>query len=295
MSGAPNDLVLFIGRFHPLLVHLPIGVLALLGTLEVLAKWPRFSTAAQNRGLMLGFAAAGSVAAALCGWLLSQSGDYDAELLRWHMWSGFSLAAACLATLLASFTKRVRIYQLCLVLTLALLIVAGHLGASITHGREFLTRYAPGPLRWLRGASAGGAAGPAVPTNPMQRRVFADVVQPILQQRCWACHSAEKQKSNLRLDSLEAMLKGGKNGPALVAGKASESPMIERVLLPPDDDDHMPPAGKPQLTETEIRLLGWWVNAGAPTNSLVGEVVDGEPLRRLLGVGAGSAARTNTD
>src|SRR5512140_2716009 len=150
MAAAPNDLVLFIGRFHPLLVHLPIGALALLGALEVLAKWPRFKTAAQNRALMLGFAAAGSGAAALCGWLLSQSGDYDAELLRWHKWAGFSLAAACFTTLLVSRAGRLRAYHLCLAVTLGLLVAAGHWGASLTHGRDFLTQYAPGPLRWLR-------------------------------------------------------------------------------------------------------------------------------------------------
>lgn len=284
MSAAPNDLVLFIGRFHPLLVHLPIGVLALLGLLELLAKWPRFETAAQSRGLILGFAALGSVAAAACGWLLSHSGDYDAELLRWHEWAGFSLAAACCATLLVHRIGRLWAYRLCLAVTLGLLVAAGHWGASLTHGRDFLTRYAPGPLRWLRGKSPARAGGPAVPADPMRRRVFDDVIQPVLRQRCWSCHSQEKQKSNLRLDSLEAMFKGGKNGPALVSGKATESPMVQRLLLPPDDDDHMPPAGKPQPTANELHLLEWWVNAGAPTNGLVGDAVDAAPLQRFLGV-----------
>ncbi|HWW03515.1 MAG TPA: c-type cytochrome domain-containing protein [Candidatus Acidoferrum sp.] len=289
MAATPNDLVLFVGRFHPLLVHLPIGVLALVGTLELLARWPRFKTPAQNSGLMLGLAATGAVASAFCGWLLSQSGDYDAELLRWHKWAGFSLAAACIATLLVNLSGRLRAYRLCLAATLALLVVTGHFGASITHGRDFLTHYAPGPLRRLLGGSPVRAATPAVPADPLQRRVFADVIQPILRQRCWACHSAEKQKANLRLDGLEGMLKGGKNGPALVVGKASESPMLQRLLLPLDDDDHMPPNGKPQPATAQINLLQWWINAGTPTNGLVGDVPGGEELQRLLGVGTGAA------
>jgi uncharacterized membrane protein len=284
MAAAPNDLVLFIGRFHPLLVHLPIGVLVLLGTLEVLARSPRFKTTVQNRELILGFAACAAVTAALCGWLLSQSGDYDPQLLRWHKWAGFSLAACCLVTLLVNRVGGSLPYHLCLGATLGLLVVASHLGASITHGRDFLTRYAPGPFRRLLGGVPGQTLAHGVPADPLQRRVFADVVEPILKQRCWVCHSAEKQKANLRLDSLEGMLKGGKDGPALVSGKAGESLMIQRLRLPPDDDDHMPPSGKPQPTAAEINLLRWWINAGTPTNGLVADVAGGQELQRLLGL-----------
>src|SRR5690242_1932273 len=127
MATSPNDFVLFIGRFHPLLVHLPIGVLALLGTLEILATWPRFKGAAQQRELMLVFAAAAAAAAALAGWLLSQSGDYDPQLLRWHKWAGLTLAAFCFVTLLVNRASRSRAYRFCLVVTLGLLVVAGHL------------------------------------------------------------------------------------------------------------------------------------------------------------------------
>src|ERR1019366_7830015 len=98
MSTAPNDLVMFLGRFHPVLVHLPIGGLVLLGVLELLAKFPRFKDAAQSKRLLLGLTAAASVAAALLGWMLSQAGDYDPQLLHWHKWAGFAVAAGCSET-----------------------------------------------------------------------------------------------------------------------------------------------------------------------------------------------------
>ena len=266
MSSGPHDLVLFLGRFHPMLVHLPIGGLVLLGVLELLAKFARFKDAAQSNRLILRLTAAASVTAALLGWMLSQSGDYDPQLLQWHKWTGFAVAATCVGTLLLSRLGRPRAYRFSLLATLAVLVVASHLGASITHGRDFLTRYAPAPLRALLPGSGG--APTAHPTTPdlTQQHVFAGVVQPILLQRCSACHGPEKQKADLRVDSLEALLKGGKDGPALVPGKAKDSPMIHRLLLPLNDEDHMPPEGKPQPTLAEIVALQWWIDHGAPTD-----------------------------
>ena len=60
------------------------------------------------------------------------------------------------------------------------------------------------------------------------------------------------------MEGYAALLKGGKNGPVLIAGKVLDSPLIHRLLLPLNDDDHMPPKGKPQPTLTEIGALQWW-------------------------------------
>ena len=264
MSNAPHELVLFLGRFHVLVVHLPIGALVLLGVLELLARGTRFKEAAQSRGLILGFAAAGSVVAALCGLTLSQADGYDPQLLAWHKWTGLAVAGASTLAWVLNWLGHPRSYRLSLLATLAVLIVAGHFGASLTHGRDFLSRYAPAPMRWL----FGGTAPPTAPTptapDSLPLRVFAEVVRPILVQRCGSCHGPEKQKADLRVDSLEALLKGGHSGPALVAGKARESLMIKRLLLPPDHEDHMPPEGKPQPTPAEMTTLQWWIECGAP-------------------------------
>ena len=266
MSGGSHDLVLFLGRFHPLLVHLPIGGLVLLGLLELLAKLPRFKDAAQSNRLILALTVAASVAAALFGWMLSQSGDYDPQLLQWHKWTGFAVAGTCAVTFLLSRAGRPRAYRLSLLATLAVLVVASHLGASMTHGRDFLTRYAPAPLRWLRPGSGGAPTAHRTTVGLTQRRVFSEVVQPILLERCSVCHGPEKQKAELRVDSLEALLKGGKSGPALVPGHAGDSHMIQRLLLPLNDEDHMPPEGKPQPTPAELTLLEWWIDRGAPAD-----------------------------
>jgi len=283
MSNAPHDLVLFVGRFHPVLVHLPIGGLILLGVLELLAKVPRFKDAAQNNGLILGLTAATSITTALLGWMLSQSGGYDPQLLPWHEWAGFGLAAACTLTWLVNWLGPARAYRFSLLATLVLLAVASHLGASITHGRDYLTQFAPGPVRALLGAARAPTAAPDPTLDLTQRRVFADLIQPILERRCAACHGTEKHKADLSVESYDALLKGGKDGPVLVVGKAVDSPLVSRLLLPPDDEDHMPPQGKPQPTLAEIAALQWWIDCGAPGDKTVGELKPGPELQRILG------------
>src|SRR5262245_37159138 len=74
---------------------------------------------------------------------------------------------------------------------------------------------------------------------------FVKDILPILEKQCFKCHGAEKQKGKMRLDSRDAALKGGKAGPALVAGDASKSELIRRVNLPKSDDDFMPSEGEP--------------------------------------------------
>jgi Planctomycete cytochrome C len=282
MSSGSHDLVLFFGRCHPVVVHLPIGGLVLLGILELLAKLPRFKGVAQNNQLILGLVAAASVTTASLGWMLSKAGGYDPQLLPWHKWTGFAVAASCTLAWLLNWRGFPRAYQISLLATLVVLVVASHLGASITHGRDFLIQFAPGPLRALLGGNGGTAAAPGIRSDMTQQPVFSELIQPILQRRCAACHRLEKHKADLSVESYEALHKGGTNGPVLIAGKAFDSPMIQRLLLPLNDDDHMPPEGKPQPTLAEIAALQWWIERGAPADKTIGDLKPGPEIRRIL-------------
>jgi hypothetical protein len=283
MSSNPHDLVLFLGRFHPVLVHLPIGGLVLVAILEGLARFPRFRGVDGNNRLILGLVAAASVTAASLGWMLSQGGGYDPQLLPWHKWAGFAVAATCALTLLLNWLDQPRAYRLSLLVTLAVLVVASHLGASIAHGRDFLTQFAPAPLRALLGGPSGSAAASGVTADLTQRRVFDELIHPILQQRCSACHGPEKHKGDLSMESYESLLKGGKDGPVLIAGKALDSPMINRLLLPLNDEDHMPPEAKPQPSLAEIAALQWWIEQGARADKTVGDLKPNPEIQRILG------------
>src|SRR5208282_2509025 len=91
----PPDFLLFVGRFHPVLVHLPIGFILLVAVLEICALLPRFKHANTNVGVILALAVPLAAFTALCGWLLSLAGGYDPHLLQWHKWTGIGTAIAC--------------------------------------------------------------------------------------------------------------------------------------------------------------------------------------------------------
>jgi mono/diheme cytochrome c family protein len=90
---------------------------------------------------------------------------------------------------------------------------------------------------------------------------FSKSVQPILADNCIKCHGPDRQKGHLRLDSREAVLAGGKSGPAVVVGKPEESVLIKAVRYT-DDDLQMPP--KKQLSDDDVKVLVDWVTRGAP-------------------------------
>lgn len=274
----PADLTQFVGRFHLVLLHLPIGFLVLVALLELVAIIPGLRNASASNGYVLALAVPASLATAAGGWLLAEGGDYDAALLFWHRWLGVATAGLCLVTAVLHRTAWRAGYRLSLLLTVAVLIVASHLGGSITHGRDFLTRHAPGPFRPQSRPEPTTATAAA----PAARPVYATVIQPILDRTCVSCHGADKQKGKLRLDSFAETLKGGGDGPAVVADQPADSLLLKRILLPLDDDDHMPPEGKPQPTADEVALLQWWIEAGAPGDATIDSLKPSpDVLRRI--------------
>ncbi len=90
---------------------------------------------------------------------------------------------------------------------------------------------------------------------------FKDV-QPLLETKCYDCHQGSKTKGELRLDERAGALKGGESdGPAITPGKHTASSLIARITST-DEDDVMPPKGKP-LTKAEVATLTTWINEGA--------------------------------
>jgi YHS domain-containing protein len=276
-------MIQFFGRWHPLLVHLPIGLLVLLAFLELLSRSPRFKGANSNAGIILALAVPLSVFTAFLGWLLSLAGGYDERLLQLHKWTGIATAAACLLVALLYRLDLKKLYRFSLAGTFLVLVVASHFGGSLTHGSDYLTRYAPEPLRHLLG---GPKEKPPVtqpkPQDFAQLKAFNDVIEPALQKNCVQCHGPEKSKGKLRMDSLDALLKGGSSGSDVVPGKAAESEMVRRLKLPQTDEDHMPPDGKPQPSQDEIALLQWWIDAGAPGDKLVTELKPPASIKRII-------------
>jgi hypothetical protein len=92
---------------------------------------------------------------------------------------------------------------------------------------------------------------------------FDKDIKPIFEKSCVKCHGAEKQKGKLRLDSLEASLKGGENGESIVKGNSAKSPLVHTIARL-DPDSAMPPDGKGDpLTKEQIGVIRAWIDQGA--------------------------------
>lgn len=251
------SIIEFLGRFHPVLVHLPIGILLLALLLQWLSRKEKYRV---SHGSMQVIWIAGSCTAVLScitGYLLSLNGEYDEDIVSLHMWMGIGAAAVAVLIGVKVFTRQFDLlYKTACVALLILVLSTGHFGGSLTHGSDYLT------------AALGNAADTAVTQqkiieNIQEANVYGDVVQPMFQSKCYGCHGPRKQKGGLRMDDPDWIMKGGKEGKVIVPGKAEESEMIKRLLLPREEEHHMPPKQKPQLNERQVAILHWWIEQGA--------------------------------
>lgn len=286
-----SDWVLFFGRFHPVLVHLPIGFLLLAALLVVGKRLGKLSIADDTVSLILLVSAIGATVACGAGYLLSLGGGYDEEILDEHMWQGLGVAAfAWVAWAVKSdfITRKLpagRVaYLPALGLATVLTMVAGHHGGSLTHGEGYLTAYTPEPFRSLAGMEPRQELITEIKpiANVPEAVVYRDIVQPILSVHCTNCHNANKKKGDLRMDTFEHLIKGGENGAVFVAGKSIDSEMLKRCLLPLENDEHMPPKGKPQLSDNQIALLTWWIDQGAPVDKKVADLKADDKIKPAL-------------
>lgn len=252
-----TNLIEFLGKLHPLFVHLPIGFLLLLAVLEWLALRPGGKELAAANRLILLLTIPAALVSVLCGWLLAADGGYDATVLFWHRWLGTGVAVAVVLLWIIRQRGGLTAYRRTLGATLLLLIIASHYGGSLTHGNDFLA--------WPKQRAA--LTLPASEAELLAQPAYAAVIQPIFNQYCVSCHGETKSKGNLRMDTVEHLLKGGDSGSLFEPPGAEKSLLGSRLILPEDDDDHMPPAGKPQLSPAQLAVVKWWIEADAKTDA----------------------------
>ncbi len=255
------DYALFVGRFHPLVVHLPIGFLLLAVVLEL---WPgdRVRPAIKVAWVL---GAASAVGAALAGWLLASGGGYGGETLFWHRWAGVAVAALAVGGVFLQSRGGIttKVYGL---MTAAALTLAGHQGGNLTHGEEYLFQYAPPLVQRISGHTPDSMLVTDWSVrNTDSIAVYAEFLRPVIDDKCVRCHNSEKQNGGLRMDSTHYLLKGGESGPLFVAGNAIASRWHNRVTLPTQNVKAMPPQGE-RMTFAEVRLLEYWLNEGADTS-----------------------------
>jgi mono/diheme cytochrome c family protein len=102
--------------------------------------------------------------------------------------------------------------------------------------------------------NAPRTAESAAPLSPAQKADYAKVIQPLFDAHCVSCHGPKKEKGKLRLDSLEATLKGGKN-PTFTLGRPNSSMLLARVFLERGAGDVTPPKAERPLSEKQKEAL----------------------------------------
>lgn len=270
----------FIGRFHPLLVHLPIGFLLLGIVLDVVAKRRRKEQWAEAIEFIYLLGAGSAVAAAICGWLLAIKGGYNDSSLFWHRWLGTGIAVLSTVLYLAkakSIISNKRVEQGLVVSLFGLLLLTGHLGGNLTHGANYLLEYAP----FFNGSSSTSRELALTAKDPEEVQLYHDLVFPILQQKCLSCHNMDKQNGGLNMATVESLQAGGDGGPVLVAQHPEQSELFHRVTMNPKAKEFMPPKGTP-LSYREIQLLEWWIASGASFEQTVAEVEVPERVKAFV-------------
>jgi len=273
----------FIGHLHPVIVHLPIGIL-LLGVFMM--AYEHYSGADFKTPISFAFlvGSISAVLACIAGWILSNSGEYDALLVQKHQWTGIATA---ILGLLAYVLKQYR--KILSILLTLLVFITGHYGGTLTHGENYLFNSNENantiPSDTLKGASkkitqtiSNGKDSISI----VKYNLYKDEVAPILKLRCYNCHAALKQKNGLRLDGEMFIKKGGKNGKIFVAGNAFKSPLYTSLLLPLDDEKHMPPKGKHQLSQKEILIIERWIKSGASFEDIIDTISNNELVKNVV-------------
>lgn len=267
-----SRLILFLGRFHPLILHLPIGALLITFYIDILGRIKK-EYPHNTIKYALGFSAFFAILTCVFGYFLSLEGGYDEKTLDLHFWIG--ILAAVMTTVLFLIkrmnSKNARLlFFPFFILTIASISVAGHYGSVLTHGEDFITEYAKAPEK-----------EPTI-TSVDSLKIYENVVLKILDDKCIQCHNSTKKKGELSLISKEMILAGGENGKIIEHNNAHNSTLFTNALLPLHDDLHMPPDGKPQLTKNELWILKYWINNGLDFESKVANLKPNDTLNSLL-------------
>ncbi|MCC6281060.1 MAG: chitobiase/beta-hexosaminidase C-terminal domain-containing protein [Saprospiraceae bacterium] len=258
------------GRMHPMLLHFPIVLLVLAVVWETAVPAKDNPLYRQTGNALLLASALSAALSALMGLFLSNEGGYEEQTLLWHKWSGVATAFITFAWYI--FRERVRQSKmrggLTAALAVAVVTLAGHLGATLTHGDNYLLQ----PV-------FSGKTGPQITLE--DALVFRDLVRPVLEAKCMSCHNARKSKGDLVMETEASLLKGGKNGVLWDSTAEQFGRMMQRIHLPIAEKEHMPPQGKTQLTEDEIRILYFWIKSGASFTQKIVDLPENDSLRIL--------------
>jgi mono/diheme cytochrome c family protein len=260
-----------VGRMHPLLLHLPIGLLVISFILWIGKKNIDAGSFQKIFILVLQVTAFTAALTALMGFFLSREGGYDENILLKHKILGITTAVLSYTLLLVyqSFPEKKFVFGTAITLSVAAMIAGSHFGSNLTHGEGFVWQ----PLKSEKEAEDEKITDSS--------SLFTAAIRPILKSKCFTCHNEKKAKGQLIMTTEEKILAGGKNGPIWKSGDALNSHIIQNINLPEDEKKHMPPKGKPQLSQEQIDFLFAWVQSGADMKKTMKDYANDDTVKIL--------------
>ena len=260
---ADSTWAIALGRFHPMVLHLPIGAFVAVFTLELVA-WFKKPESGLPIFLLWGLTATTATLASVLGWLLSTDGYGEGAVDRHETTALIFTGLVWLCFLIRSrniqsFKPAGKVLKIGMLLCGGVMGLAGHEGGNLTHGENYLFEKMPEGLRSVFIHDKKGDESFMLNENGKLSAVG------ILQDRCVSCHGEKKQKGDYRLDTREyAMMPGESGRDPIVKYDAMSSYLVRLITYGEGDDEVMPPAKKKGLTSEEILTIVQWVDAGAP-------------------------------
>ena len=243
--------VKWIGQWHPLVLHFPIVLILV----SIIQYWRRDAFI----DLYLGTTTFLTFLTAVTGFLLSLEGGAKGNLIQTHQW--FGVAVSYLMAIWywignKGFEKR--IIPVLQGLLIIIIVLTGHFGGMVTHGKDFLAFSTTEKTSLQR-----------LPENP---NIYAHIIKPILNEKCVSCHNPDKSKGALILSDFASIINGGESGMAVDQNDPGNSLVLKRILLPVVDEEHMPPEDEKQLTENEMILITEWIDGGTKEEQVLSDL-----------------------
>lgn len=243
-----------LGVFHPLFVHLPIGlwfgfiIFLLIGTIKKSIHIFPFLKIISILVLI------SSVFSFLTGLALKLNG-YTGDIINAHLYAAVIFIYFISFFCIYHFKERsfLNLWISSLIVTFCL-GYTGHLGSTITHGtlgERISKNFSKKEKIELQNSSDG---------------FFEISVYPILESKCVYCHNDRRSQGGLNMMTEESILKGGLFGSAISIGDSQSSEIIRRINLPVHDKFHMPPS-EPYITNDEKEIIEWWINHSFSKNN----------------------------
>jgi len=266
------ELIYFLGRFHVLVLHLPIGMIVALLVFEWLVRKPKYQHLEPAAGFLWMAAAVSAIATVVLGYMHFAEGGFEGSSGYQHR--NFGTGVAVIITVVALLRSSPvagsyrPVFLPAATLLFVLISMVGHFGGNLTHGSTYLVEYAPGPVRTVFGLGPRRAAV----TDLAAADPYLDIVAPMLTSRCDGCHNPDKRQAELDVTSYETLMRGGETGAVISAGRPEQSALVKRIMLPSDDEAFMPAEGRTPLTPRQVEIITWWVRSGAMTGTPLGQI-----------------------